>query len=125
MPVQWKFFFAGAWDVECSNLSEEVVSDGHTVVAPGFCFVWKIFGLEVLKTFDPDRIMFSVLQLGIRCGSGRTGNLPKSMDSGALENTKMGIFFEGSHERCRWLEERENGNITLVKEEEVPLIGWA
>ena len=47
------------------------------------------------------------------------------MDSGALENTKMGIFFEGSHERCRWLEERENGNNTLVKEEEVPLIGWA
>ena len=39
-------FFAGAWDVECSNLSEEVVSDGHTVVAPGFVLhgkssVWK------------------------------------------------------------------------------------
>ena len=46
MPVSWKFFFAGAWDVECSNLSEEVVSDGHTVVAPGFVLhgkssVWK------------------------------------------------------------------------------------
>lgn len=43
---KWKFFFAGAWDVECSNLSEEVVSDGHTVVAPGFVLhgkssVWK------------------------------------------------------------------------------------
>ena len=43
-------FFAGAWDVECSNLSEEVVSDGHTVVAPGFV-LHGIFGLEVLKTF--------------------------------------------------------------------------
>ncbi len=70
-----------------------------------------------------DRIMFSVLQLGTRCGSGRMEL--QNMDSGIMKDTKMGTF-HGFHEHPRWLEEREDGrNSTLVKEEEVHVwMGW-
>ncbi len=43
-------FFAGAWEIECSNLSEEVVvGNGHIVVAR--VFFHGIFRLEFLETF--------------------------------------------------------------------------